>query len=551
MRMRKLILTLILCSACFGKVSPLIENFNTGQATPLLEGRSDFQKYDSANRILENMFVFVEGPATRRPGTRYIGQEAGELVEAYADYELTFISENGKIWGIPLDFSDYSTLTLDADDAVNVGGGIVGLPCLGHPFDVGDVIWIYGTSNYDNTVSGHTLTSGTTANELQFTATYNAETFDSTETVVQYIELTPSTGRMVQDSSGNLYYGRGEGVTKIETDGTIVTDFFTPDTAFGTGKTCLGLAITDDSAYLYVTMDEYRLWKFDLSDGSEVWSVDTNGGIIKTYGYNIAVDEDDNVYVCNTGTYPTYYHNVAKFAAADGAKSEFTDMQGSLDVVIDNDMGLIIVGGAQYAFSPTGLYNLATRTFDDSSGTQIALGDIDLNGSIYVTKTIGSECIVTYNDYIYVVAWVWLDSSDPTIYKLDSDLNVLETVPAETGQVPQGLFVDLQGQIVVVSQEWGAGKNDIFWYYDTDLNYLGKADGLYGSILISWAASVGGAYIQGNACFYPGLSLGEEDTGVEAAADSVIRLTPFEYSTDDSYVLAWGDEYLGFYRTIE
>ena len=38
---------------------------------------------------------------------------------------------------------------------------------------------------------------------------------------------------------------------------------------------------------------------------------------------------------------------------------------------------------------------------------------------------------------------------------------------------------------------------------------------------------------------------------VDEANDTVnIRLIPFEYSTDDSYVLEFGDDYIGFFRTV-
>lgn len=72
--MRKLPLLLILCSVCFG-VSPTITNFNTGQVSLLLEARTDFQKYNSSSRTIENMLVATQGPVFRRPGTKYIASQ--------------------------------------------------------------------------------------------------------------------------------------------------------------------------------------------------------------------------------------------------------------------------------------------------------------------------------------------------------------------------------------------------------------------------------------------------------------------------------------------
>jgi hypothetical protein len=53
-------------------VSPAITSFNTGQVSPLIEERTDYEKYNSACRTLENFLVTSQGPVIRRPGTKYI-----------------------------------------------------------------------------------------------------------------------------------------------------------------------------------------------------------------------------------------------------------------------------------------------------------------------------------------------------------------------------------------------------------------------------------------------------------------------------------------------
>lgn len=65
------IIFLLLCSVCMA-VSLTTTSFNTGQVSPLLEARIDFQKYQSSNRTVENMFVSVRGSAVRRGGTRFV-----------------------------------------------------------------------------------------------------------------------------------------------------------------------------------------------------------------------------------------------------------------------------------------------------------------------------------------------------------------------------------------------------------------------------------------------------------------------------------------------
>ncbi len=76
--MKKTIITISLIAitltafAATRNVAPSLTSFTTGQVTPRLEARSDFPKYNSSCRRLENMIIRVQGPVTRRPGTRFI-----------------------------------------------------------------------------------------------------------------------------------------------------------------------------------------------------------------------------------------------------------------------------------------------------------------------------------------------------------------------------------------------------------------------------------------------------------------------------------------------
>lgn len=71
-------------------------------------------------------------------------------------------------------------LTLDAGDAVDKSGGLVGLPVTAHGLPVGAEVTVVGTTNYDAT---YTVKRGTSADEIVVTASYSSETFDGTETV--------------------------------------------------------------------------------------------------------------------------------------------------------------------------------------------------------------------------------------------------------------------------------------------------------------------------------------------------------------------------------
>lgn len=55
-----------------GKASPIIENFNAGEMSPMLAGRVGFDKYPNGATILENFIPSTQGPNVRRAGTRFV-----------------------------------------------------------------------------------------------------------------------------------------------------------------------------------------------------------------------------------------------------------------------------------------------------------------------------------------------------------------------------------------------------------------------------------------------------------------------------------------------
>ena len=86
--MKKLILIFILASVAFG-VSPSLVNFNTGQVSPLMEQRTDFQKHNSSCRLMENFFPTIHGSAERRPGTRYVAETDTSQLARLVPFEVS------------------------------------------------------------------------------------------------------------------------------------------------------------------------------------------------------------------------------------------------------------------------------------------------------------------------------------------------------------------------------------------------------------------------------------------------------------------------------
>jgi hypothetical protein len=70
--------------------------------------------------------------------------------------------------------------------AVDKGGGLVGIPCVGQPYATGNSIEFRGTTYYNGT---KTVDASSSANEVVITSAYNAETFGSTAAINQRIGI--------------------------------------------------------------------------------------------------------------------------------------------------------------------------------------------------------------------------------------------------------------------------------------------------------------------------------------------------------------------------
>ena len=57
-------------------------SMNAGKLTPLIDVRSDTEKYSSGCRILDNMIPLIYGPVTRRPGTKRIANVQDDSVKS-------------------------------------------------------------------------------------------------------------------------------------------------------------------------------------------------------------------------------------------------------------------------------------------------------------------------------------------------------------------------------------------------------------------------------------------------------------------------------------
>ena len=84
------------------KASPILSNMNTGEMSPLLAGRVDFDKYPNGASLLENFILTTQGPNVRRGGTRFVNatKDNGRVLLAPFEYsvEQAYVLEFGHLY---------------------------------------------------------------------------------------------------------------------------------------------------------------------------------------------------------------------------------------------------------------------------------------------------------------------------------------------------------------------------------------------------------------------------------------------------------------------
>lgn len=131
------------------KASPIRSSFNAGELSPLLDGRVDIAKYNNGCKVLENFIPAVQGPAVRRPGTRFVRE-----VKDSADIT----------WLLPFTFNNQQAFILEFGDQYirfYTNHGIVlsgGIPYeIATPYAAADLTAADGTFALDYVQSGDVI----------------------------------------------------------------------------------------------------------------------------------------------------------------------------------------------------------------------------------------------------------------------------------------------------------------------------------------------------------------------------------------------------------
>lgn len=71
--------------------APGVLAFNGGELSPTMAARVDLSRYAGGCRTLSNMLVLAEGPATRRPGTRFVARTKNDGVARLIAFEFSTV----------------------------------------------------------------------------------------------------------------------------------------------------------------------------------------------------------------------------------------------------------------------------------------------------------------------------------------------------------------------------------------------------------------------------------------------------------------------------
>jgi len=128
------------------KVSPIYTSFNGGEFSPLLYGRTDFQKYGTGGKTVLNFISTIQGPLERRPGTMFVAEvkdssKKTRLLEFEFSTTQAYIIEAGEnYFRFYKDQAQITESGLTITNITQANPAVVTIT--GHPYANGDHVYI-------------------------------------------------------------------------------------------------------------------------------------------------------------------------------------------------------------------------------------------------------------------------------------------------------------------------------------------------------------------------------------------------------------------------
>lgn len=222
------------------RANPIQTSFNAGETSPELDGRVDLEKYNNSCSRMENFYPLVQGPAKRRPGTKFINSAKTRHADGKVWLRrFIFNRENAYMleMGFGSDVGSYTRFHTSDGTVVESTKAITGITqanpanvtAVGHGYSTGNWVFIDG-------VVGMTQVNG--------------KFFEIVVTGVDNFTLKDSLTGAAINSTGYTAYsaaGTSQRVHEISlgvddfTDGSVNRDFAqSGDVLYTTGKTGSG-----------------------------------------------------------------------------------------------------------------------------------------------------------------------------------------------------------------------------------------------------------------------------------------------------------------------
>lgn len=197
------------------KASPILENFNTGEMSPLLAGRVGFDKYPNGASILENFIPTTQGPNQRRAGTRFVFP-----VKDSAKKVLLVPFEYSVSQAYMLEFGDFYVRFYTWDSVTKVRGILESSPGVPvevvTPYSEADLYNTDGTPRLRFTQSGDFLYLAHSKYQQRILQRLTATSFSMT-----LFEATGGPWKSLNDTTTTVYASAetGSGITLTSSTG--------------------------------------------------------------------------------------------------------------------------------------------------------------------------------------------------------------------------------------------------------------------------------------------------------------------------------------------
>lgn len=365
------------------KVNHITRSLNAGEQSPLMQSRTDQQKYAAGCRTMENFFPLVHGGAQRRPGLEYIATQSATAQNAPGDDTtagrmVPFERSVANVYA--LCFENLKIRVFKSGDrvmntSVNVSGFTTPAAAVcvittaaDHGYSTGDVVrfdGLVGTTeaNYNgNHATEYTITvlSATTfsldGSSASGYTTYVADDDDSVATVYEIIApyLTADIPDLKVEHSADVMY--------------IAHDDYEPRKLSRTGDTSWSLEVTD-----------YRTGPFRAQNVDTTWTITPNaaaavdGAVTLTSTKALFVDSTTAGHLATTPTLA-----ISAFADYDGTYGTSTLVTTSAAHGLSTADIVQITGTVSYdgqwnitKVAATTFYILMAYVADDATGEVI------------------------------------------------------------------------------------------------------------------------------------------------------------------------------------